>query len=125
MSYCRWSDDDYRCDVYVYHDVGGWWQTYVAGRRHVFDPPPPLPEDVDMATDEGLGLWMERHLEVGRRVRRAEVVDIDLPEAGESFRHFTPGESADNLERLRGLGYHVPQYAIDELRDEEAEAPHA
>jgi hypothetical protein len=32
-------------------------------------------------------------------------------------------EAADYLERLRGMGYIVPQYAIDALREEEAERP--
>ena len=44
---------------------------------------------------------------------------IGLPCDGESFNDSTPGECADTLERLRGMGYIVPQYAIDALREED------
>lgn len=43
MSYCRFSTDDYQCDVYVYEDVGGWWSTHVAGNRPVYAEPLPDP----------------------------------------------------------------------------------
>ena len=36
MSYCRWSSNNYQCDVYVYEsDLG--FQTYVAGNRVNWD----------------------------------------------------------------------------------------
>lgn len=25
MSYCRWSTDDFKCDLYIYEDVAGGW----------------------------------------------------------------------------------------------------
>lgn len=33
MSYCRFSSDDGKSDVYVYHSVQGGYVTHVAGRR--------------------------------------------------------------------------------------------
>jgi len=33
MSYCRWSSDDFRCDLYCYADIGGGYTTYVAKVR--------------------------------------------------------------------------------------------
>jgi len=35
MSYCRWSSDNYQCDVYCYADVGGGYTTQVASRRRI------------------------------------------------------------------------------------------
>lgn len=32
MSYCRWSSDDFECDLYCYADVRGGYTTHVAGR---------------------------------------------------------------------------------------------
>ena len=43
---------------------------------------------------------------------------IGLPEDGETFNDATAGDCADRLEYLRALGYQVPQYAIDALREE-------
>ena len=36
MSYCRWSSDDFQCDVYVYESVAGGFVTHVAANRVVF-----------------------------------------------------------------------------------------
>jgi hypothetical protein len=116
MSYCRFSDEDFRCDVYVYESACG-YETHVAARRRVLREdmlPPPLP---DSASPEQ---QVARHMRVMEIVDSAEVQEIDLPEAGESFLHATPGECADNLERLRAAGFRVPQYAIAALRAEAA-----
>lgn len=113
MSYCRWSSDDYQCDVYVYASDGG-WVTHVAGRRPVFKPP--LPPVVGYGVDPDS--WMARHILVGEMLERAEMVDIGGDHDGESAVDSTPDECADRLEYLRACGYNVPQYAIDRLRKE-------
>lgn len=121
MSYCRLSSDDYRCDLYIYQSHRG-FETHVAGRRHVLKEP--LPERIDLPkgfTDEQFDKWCERYRTVGDMVDAADLVDIDLPHAGESFLDATPGECADRAEHLRSLGYHVPQDAIDALRTEETQ----
>ena len=120
MSYARFSSDDWQCDVYVWADVDGSWRTLVAGRRFVFNQlpdlgPPPLESDeafrawwdrgqrvMDMRGDEAHGHWLE----------------LPEPDGGCDYRHDTPGECADNLERLRSAGFNVPQYAIAALRRE-------
>lgn len=121
MSYCRFSSDDFRCDVYVYEDAYGGWVTHVAGRRHVIDEdalPPPvewIPGDED-----SVHRWFERYRQVSKLIDGAELVDIGLPHDGASFNDPTPGACADRLEQLRELGYRVPDRAIKRLREEEA-----
>ena len=39
MSYCRWSSDNWKCDLYCYEDVSGGITTHVAGNRIVGDIP--------------------------------------------------------------------------------------
>lgn len=39
MSYCRWSCDDFECDLYCYSDVSGGWTIHVAANRHVGKAP--------------------------------------------------------------------------------------
>lgn len=132
MSYCRWSSDDWTSDIYTYQDVHGGWTTWVAGARVVLaEPLPaviPYPENRP-ETQEGPGweaweaqfhAWYSRHQRVMDMQDEGERVAIDLPHAGERFNDDTPGECADRLEVLRALGYVVPQYAIDQLRAEEA-----
>jgi hypothetical protein len=114
MSYCRWSSDDFQCDVYVY-DGGGGWTTHVAGNRPVGAVPPTPPKRNDPAWPRE---FLAAHQAQMAFLETCERVAITLPHAGESFHDDTPGECADRLEMLRALGYKVPQYAIDELRAE-------
>lgn len=116
MSYCRWSSDDFQCDVYVYASGRG-WTTHVAGRRHVFTTT--LPPVLDYHADPEA--WWARYQIVSDMVEAAELVEIGGEFDGAWFDDDTPGECADRLEHLRACGYMVPQYAIDELREEAAE----
>lgn len=120
MSYCRWSSDDYQCDVYVYEDISGGWTTHVACKRPVYEAelPPVVP-----FTPDNLQAWDERHGVVIQMLESAECPAIGLSRDGQSFSDSTPGECADRLVSLRDEGYNVPQYAIDALREEETERP--
>lgn len=126
MSYCRFSSDDYQCDIYCYESVGDFWAIHVAGRRPVFKEP--LPPQVPYG-EEHRDAWIERYEVVSRMVialdDEAGYVDIGLPHDGATFREATASDAADRLEYLRGLGYNVPQYAIDALREEAAELERA
>ena len=121
MSYCRWSSDDWQCDVYVWADVAGTWRTEVAGRRWIFNELPPPVELPHPPTEEQFRAWYDRHERVMRMrddPKYGHWLDLPEPDGGRSHEHDTPGECADNLERLRGLGFNVPQGVIDALRDE-------
>lgn len=115
MSYCRWSDDDFKCDVYCYEDLSGMWITCVAGKRLDFtgaELPPPV-----VYSDDPEG-WARRRSEVTNIVKTLPLAEIDLPRAGSVMRDPAPAEAAGTLETLREIGYNVPQYAIDALREE-------
>ena len=112
MSYCRWSSDDWQCDVYCYEDCRGGWTTHVAELRHTFAET--LPEKIEFGED---GYW-ERDRKVMQMVDTAELVPIGLPHDGETFNDPTAQDAADRLMMLREVGYNVPQYAIDTLVSE-------
>lgn len=131
MSYCRWSSDDWQCDVYVWADCAGGYRTEVAGRRHTWDVPLPPPLPADMPIGEANS--PERHAWASAWVERRGAIDallgdesnwhwtdLPAPAGGTAYWHDTADECADNLERLRGLGFNVPQSAIDSLRSETA-----
>lgn len=118
MSYCRWSCDDYQSDVYCYEHVYGGFVTHVANVRVIYADPIPDPAPFD---DGHLDQWLDRHRKVSEMMAAAKRELIGLPFDGETFDDSTPGETADRLEWLRGLGYRVPQHAIDTLRAEQAE----
>lgn len=115
MSYCRFSSDDYQCDVYCYHAEDG-YVIHVAGNRRVFTPPPPVPDEPsDFSAD------VKRWSVVTALFAKTKPVDIGGPHDSACFTEATPAFAADRLESLRGDGYRVPQYAIDELRKESGE----
>lgn len=121
MSYCRWSSDDWQCDVYVYEDCDGGWTTHVAVRRQLNVLRNPYPFQPG-----SFNRWLVMH-RVQMDLMKEEPADwLDLaaigPEAGESYNDRTPGECADRLEALKVKGFNVPQYAIDTLREEQAES---
>ena len=151
MSYCRWSSDHFECDVYVYEDCSGGWTTHVAGRRRKNKLPDeikamyPSRDDEEwvekyMAAEKASREWYEsqpcdeyacNYLQPDgttkpgtmKTLKDSEYIDLAEigPEAGESYNDPSPGECADRLERLRTRGFNVPQYAIDTLREEQAE----
>lgn len=115
MSYCRFSDNDYQCDVYVYSDVGGGITTHVAGRRFVISEP--LPESIPFSPNR-FEEWYARHEKVMSLLDSEKMVKIGLQHDGKTFNHDTPTECANFLIELRDMGYNIPQYAIDALIDE-------
>jgi len=113
MSYCRWSSDDWKSDIYCYFDCGGYYAIHVAGRRHVEELPP-----ADHLFGVNLDEWFEAHKKQMAILENAHYEDIDLPHAGESFREKTAEECLKRLLELRELGYHVPESAIEGIREE-------
>lgn len=113
MSYCRFSSDNFACDVYVYEHCYGGWTTHVAGRRVVGNVPklPPLTADNKDAFFAAYRAQMDF-------METAQHADIGLPHDGAQFSDNTPGACAERLESLRTIGYNVPQHAIDQLREE-------
>lgn len=121
MSYCRWSSNDFDCDLYIYESCDDEWVIHVAGRRPLIDrstlPPKVHPsEDVE-----------------GRFARHRAVMDlleadhdwenIALPYVGETLRLETAAECADKVEELIALGYHVPDGVVEALREDAEAAP--
>jgi hypothetical protein len=116
VSYCRFSSDNFACDVYVYESVGGAFVTHVAGNR-VLGEVPKLPRP----TKENAAEYLAARRAQSKFLDTAKREPIDLPYAGQSLGDDTAAECADRLEQLRALGYNVPQYAIDALRHEHNE----
>lgn len=82
MSYCRWSSDDFQCDLYCYGS-GDNFITNIASNRVV--PKEPLPEDIDWGSEDFVDAYIERWSVVSKLVDDADRVPITLPYAGETF----------------------------------------
>lgn len=117
MSYCRFSSDDWRCELYCYGDVSGGITTHVAGNKIVGEIPATdwkgfiakriTPEEF-AAQHSAQMKWMET----------AERKPIGLPHDGESFNDPDLESFLARLLHLRELGYKFPDYVIESVREE-------
>lgn len=120
MSYCRFSSDNWRSDVYAYESCYGGFTTHVAGNRLEGDTPIPempvdwhkLPVDELVRLHEAQSAWIDH----------ARHVPIGLQCDGETFQDETVVALRSRLLWLRELGYLVPDATIAMLDAEIAEA---
>ena len=113
MSFCRFSDDNWKSDVYAYESDCG-FEVHVASQRHVGEIPV-VPSIMDTDPDEWLELY-NAHME-----RASKLVPIGGPHDGESFRYATLRELRDGLLQLRADGYHVPDFALGAIEEKLSE----
>lgn len=110
MSYCRWSSDNWKSDIYAYESDYG-YEIHVAGNRIVGDVPP-----VDYMAD--IETVKRQYAAYSAFMDGAERVPINLPHAGESFTCGDLEDFAWRLRLLREVGYHVPDYVFEEIAEE-------
>jgi hypothetical protein len=121
MAYCRWSSMNWRCDLYCYEDVSGGWTTHVAGRRRVGEIPDDRFADF-VAKKITVEEYMALHRAQMDALEKTQLVDIDLPHAGETFSDPTLEAFKDRLLYLRGVGYVFPDHVLEEIDAEMKEA---
>lgn len=121
MSYCRWSSDNFRCDLYVYESVYGCWTIHVAGSRYP-DDTPPAPSLISLARGEMTQEeYSAKRAERDAFMAKHDMVPIALPHDGETFNVPSPGDAADKIEQLIALGYNCPEGVVSTLREEQEE----
>ncbi len=110
MSYCRWSSDNYRCDLYCYEDRSG-FVTHVAASRVDGEVPPIV---WDRGEPDFLASVRAQSEFLSRATRRA----IGLPHGGATFIDADLLEFLKRLTSLRNLGYRVPPFVIEAVKEE-------
>jgi hypothetical protein len=127
MSYCRWSSNNWDCDLYCYEHVDGGFTTHVAGNRVVGD----VPKDMDFppagTSKDEVAKWAEEAVVSHRAqmafLETAERKDIGLPHDGETFSDPDLESFLARVTSLRDMGYHVPDFVIESIKDEIASTP--
>lgn len=115
MSYCRWSSDNWKCDLYCYEDVNGGWSTHVAGNRIVGEVPP---VDMRLLIEGDAENWQIQYRNQHAFLDKCKREPITLPHAGESFNDATLESFRNRVSTLKELGYHVPDFVFDEIDEE-------
>lgn len=113
MSYCRWSSDNWKCDLYCYADCGGGYTTWVAGRKHKGDIPklPPL-------GSIGMEEWHLIYTKQKEFLDTAEMEDIGLKYDGQNFNDPDLRAFLKRLLHLKETGYNVPDFVIEGIKED-------
>ena len=115
MSYCRFSSDNWRCELYCYEDTSGGWTTHVASNKVVgLIPVEPDIMDPLISAEE----WCAGHKKVMDFLETAERKLIGLAHDGERFNDATLEEFRDRLLHLRQVGYKFPDYVLESVDEE-------
>lgn len=114
MSYCRFSSDNWKSDVYCYYSVGDFYQIFVAENRIVEEIPI---VDFKLPIDK----LRESIKKQNEALSNCTHVSLRLPCDGESFECNTLKEMRDKLIELRKMGYHVPDNVFKRIDEELAD----
>ena len=115
MSYCRWSSDNWRCDVYVYESCHGGFDIHVAGNRVVGEIPR---ADLELLLRGNAKAYSELHKAQMEFLENAERKDIGLQYDGESYNEPDLEHLLRRLSILKKEGYNVPEYVFDTIEKE-------
>ena len=118
MSYCRFSSDQFQCDVYVYESSDGWVIHVASSRSKLKSPKIPWRATGKWYSSISFK-WYGWRYTLWSKYRRLK--PIGLPYDGETTTHETPDECAEHLEHLKCCGYNVPLDVIETLHEEQIE----
>ena len=126
MAYCRWSDDDWQCDVYVYEHYEGKYVGHVANYRFLgIEIIPKNPElehefwDSESKMSKArMGEFLDYHAARKEFISTLQNVKIGGEYDGQTFEVETVDELILVLEDIKSKGYHVPEWVFDTLREE-------
>ena len=122
MSYCRWSSDGYRCDVYAYEHVDGYFSVNVAGRKRVF--PDDFPTDPWMdffAQKIDSETFTKRYREYHDLMDALPFQDLTIPSVGKCFEEPDLESFLARMKALKDEGAHIPDGVIEGIEEELAE----
>lgn len=116
MSYCRFSTDGWRCDLYCYESARG-FETHVAGNKKI-GWWVPSPGYQLLQSRLGRWWWGIQYRLHNWTYHLAPRRNLELPHAGESFTDGDLESFRDRLVWLRSLGYRFPDYVLESVEEE-------
>lgn len=117
-SYCRWSSENYTCDLYVYLASDGNYVTHVAAKRVV--------KAMDFPTIDLSSVTTIYESCIRQRDALSHVIyePIGLPYDGHSFTNDNLTDLLQTLIMLKKIGYNIPKNAfLAIIRDIKREPP--
>lgn len=117
MAYCRWSSDNFQSDVYVYLTVSGSYTVHICKMKFQFHPDYPHPSMPLKEDRETLKKYLS---DFNRAMDKATLIENETTKeySDKSFSFDTLKETIDFLLELRSNGLHIPDVAIQVMRQE-------
>ena len=109
MSYCRWSSDNWKSDVYIYDGSEG-ITCHVT--TYFYDGYIPKLPDITKVSNK---VFREAYLRQKRVMESCPKKKHPSPMAGQTFWARDPKDMIFKLEQLQLEGFHVPEYVFEVL----------
>lgn len=119
MAYCRYSTDDFQCDLYVYSDNNGYTILVARYRVYYYEPlPPEVLTPLGSLNLDLLEAQVARMNKIQSMYEMADKQPIGLEADGESWFGIDRDHAVAVLQYLRDLGYRFPYNIIEEIAEE-------
>lgn len=118
MSYCRWSSDNFNCDVYAYESVYGGIEVNLANRRYKGEIPKVDDSLLLSFTTENKELWQAQKKAQSYYLERCGTEPLQLKEKRKDYNVDTLQELYDSFLDLIECGYRIPGYVMENIKNE-------
>lgn len=115
MSYCRFSSNNWNCDIYAYESCMGGFDIHVASNRIVGNIPKC---DIRLIIDGKYEEYAKQYKKQMEFLDGCEREKIGHPFDGESFNSQTLTEFKEQMIELRRVGYNFPNYVLEDIEME-------
>jgi hypothetical protein len=123
MSYCRFSDDDFGSDAYIYEGIDGFIMHLAATR---LEQPLPstahlLPTGSARSRVDAWESYFRARAENSLRLDQAVQIPIEHDDAGKTFRFEDAEDLLHKVIEAKANGFRIPDYVGNSLKEEMAE----
>lgn len=117
MSYCRWSSDNFSCDIYAYESDQG-FVIHICGGRYKGDIPKVDMSFLENNTPENVQKYIDSSKKQSKHLKKYGTEPINLPLAGESFTFPDLQSFYDKMIELKNIGYVIPDRVFEIIKAE-------
>lgn len=118
MSYCRWSSDNFNCDVYAYEHVDGGFAIHLCGGRYKGEIPKNDMSFLKDNTEENRKKYIDSSTKQSAYLKTCGTEPIGLPHAGETFMMPDLESFYEKMVELKEIGYRIPKYVFEGIQQE-------
>jgi hypothetical protein len=117
MSYCRWSSDNFNCDIYAYESDMG-YEVHVAAGKYKGKIPETDFSLIRQGGDKNIAKYMRQRKAQSKYLEKCGTEPIGLPFDGESYTLVSLQEFYDKMLELKNTGYMFPDYVLEVIKEE-------